>query len=202
MLIKYFYMCILFICLLIIIHTTLNICDNKKKCLEFSQIIGDPRNNTIVRSIISSHIHSNAEHLITNCISFLLVSFFLLDIIPIPYLPILIWYCTVLIEHCILEVVSKLPKQYVVGASSGVIGVASFYLFYTYHNNITPILLSNRQHLIFKLILLYYSGVIIIKFIYELRNNDEDKISDISHQLGYIGGIVTYYISSFLIKYR
>ena len=50
----------------------------------------------------------------------------------------------------------------------------------------------------FKIFLLYYSGIIIIKFIREITNKDDDNISDTSHQIGFLGGILTYCMSFFV----
>ena len=81
MIIKQLYICVLFIIFLVIIHYSFDVCDNKTTCIKYSQILGDPNSNTFIRSIISSHIHMNIDHLITNCVSFIVISFFLIDFI-------------------------------------------------------------------------------------------------------------------------
>ena len=164
--------------------------DDRVDMYNVVQIIGNPKDNTLLRSILSSHVHNSLDHLITNTIALNIASYLLTDITK-WYFPINVFYLTILIEHVILELnFIKLEEMYTVGASGGILGIYGFYFSYILLYKISNFdQLSDLHKFGFFSVTFIFIDVI-YKFYREIIKKDNDNISDLSHFSGFIIGAI------------
>jgi membrane associated rhomboid family serine protease len=157
------------------------------KILKYDQIIGSPEENTIYRSFISSHIHTNFLHLIQNCICLNIISYLLVDI-TFWYIPVIIFYFTLFTDHFIIELI-KFKRSRVIGSSGCILGLYGFYLSNILIKLFNQSIKLNNIHLfsIFIIIIIFFQ--LIYKFYKEILK-ETDNISDTSHIIGFIIGLI------------